>query len=206
MRSGRGSTSLGPIETALLALNDAGVRYLVVGGVAVVLHGRLRTTTDLDLWLDPDPGNLERATKALAALNSPLKVRTSVREPLDFEAAQARGVVVSLGSTEARIAGLEDLLEMKRGSGRAQDGEDVLALEALRERKYPVNPLQEETGEFPDRTWEAHRRRQATNGLRLTPAERLRWLEDTMEEMRRWVGRAKDRRPIRGEPGGSSAE
>jgi hypothetical protein len=50
--------------------------------------------------------------------------------------------------------------------------------------------------EFPDRTWEAHRRRQATNGLKLTPAERLRWLEDTMEQMRRWVGRARHGRPI----------
>ncbi|MEX1311252.1 MAG: hypothetical protein AB1Z65_12585 [Candidatus Sulfomarinibacteraceae bacterium] len=33
----------------LKALNDAGVRYLVVGGVAVVLHGHLRTTGDLVL-------------------------------------------------------------------------------------------------------------------------------------------------------------
>ena len=51
--------------------------------------------------------------------------------------------------------------------------------------------------EFPDRTWESHRRRQVTNGLKLTPAERLRWLEDTMEEMRRLLGRAKQGRPIR---------
>lgn len=49
---------------------------------------------------------------------------------------------------------------------------------------------------FPDRTWEAHRRRQARNGLRLTPAERLRWLEAAMAEMRRLVGRAKRGRPI----------
>lgn len=33
-----------PIETVLAALNAAQVRYLVVGGVAVVLHGHLRTT------------------------------------------------------------------------------------------------------------------------------------------------------------------
>ncbi len=51
--------------------------------------------------------------------------------------------------------------------------------------------------EFPDRSREEHRRRQALNGLRLEPAERLRWLETTMEELRRWVGRA---RP--GGPGG----
>jgi hypothetical protein len=39
---------VGPIETVLATLNEAGVRYLVVGGVAVVLHGHLRTTADLD--------------------------------------------------------------------------------------------------------------------------------------------------------------
>jgi len=36
-------------EPVLKILNDAGVRYLIVGGVAVVLHGFLRTTGDLDL-------------------------------------------------------------------------------------------------------------------------------------------------------------
>ena len=36
-------------EPVLKALSDARVRYLVVGGVAVVFHGHLRTTGDLDL-------------------------------------------------------------------------------------------------------------------------------------------------------------
>ncbi len=37
-----------PIEQVLSALNATGVRYLVVGGVAVVLHGHLRTSADVD--------------------------------------------------------------------------------------------------------------------------------------------------------------
>ena len=51
----------------LKALNDAGVRYLVVGGVAVVLHGHLRTTGDLDLIVELSPDNLNRALDALEA-------------------------------------------------------------------------------------------------------------------------------------------
>jgi hypothetical protein len=47
----------------------------------------------------------------------------------------------------------------------------------------------DETGGWP-RGWDEQRRAQATLGLRLTPAERLRWLEETMATMRRWVGRA----------------
>ena len=35
-------------EPVLKALNEAGVRYVIVGGVAVVLHGHLRATADLD--------------------------------------------------------------------------------------------------------------------------------------------------------------
>jgi hypothetical protein len=51
----------GRIEWVLAPLERAGVRYLVVGGVAVVLHGYLRTTLDLDLVIHLEPDNLERA-------------------------------------------------------------------------------------------------------------------------------------------------
>ena len=57
-----------PIEQVLAALNAAGVRYLVVGGVAVVLHGHLRTTADLDLVVSLEPSNARRAIDAVAAL------------------------------------------------------------------------------------------------------------------------------------------
>jgi hypothetical protein len=52
----------------LAALETAKVRYLVVGGVAVVLHGHLRTTADLDLVVELAPENARRAIAALAAL------------------------------------------------------------------------------------------------------------------------------------------
>jgi hypothetical protein len=56
---------IGRIEGVLQALNDARVRYLVVGGVAVVLHGHLRTTADLDLVVQLEPENIRRALAAL---------------------------------------------------------------------------------------------------------------------------------------------
>lgn len=58
----------GRVEWVLTALERAQVRYLVVGGVAVVFHGYLRTTLDLDLVLQLDPENLERALKAFSDL------------------------------------------------------------------------------------------------------------------------------------------
>ena len=41
---------VGAIEQVLSALNASRVRYLVVGGVAVVLHGHLRATADLETF------------------------------------------------------------------------------------------------------------------------------------------------------------
>ncbi len=52
-------------EPVLKALNDASVRYLVVGGVAVVLHGHLRTTGGLDLVVELSSENVVRALDAL---------------------------------------------------------------------------------------------------------------------------------------------
>lgn len=71
---------MGAIETVLAALNAARVRYLVVGGVAVVLHGHLRTTADLDLVVQLVPDNVLRAVRALSELGY------RPRAPVDVEA------------------------------------------------------------------------------------------------------------------------
>ena len=50
------------------ALSDAGARYVLVGGVALNLHGVERATMDVDLALALDTDNLARAVGALRAL------------------------------------------------------------------------------------------------------------------------------------------
>jgi hypothetical protein len=63
-------------------------------------------------------------------------------------------------------------------------------------RADPSSPSAPECGPGGfDRGYEAHRRRQARLGLGLTPVERLRWLEETMEELRGLVGRARMGKP-----------
>ncbi len=56
------------IASILSDLNSAGVRYVVVGGVAVVLHGHLRFTADLDLVISLDRANVLAAMRVLEAL------------------------------------------------------------------------------------------------------------------------------------------
>jgi hypothetical protein len=46
-----------------------------------------------------------------------------------------------------------------------------------------------------DRGFDGHWRRQVRMGLALSPTERLRWLEQTMDELRPLVGRARRARP-----------
>jgi len=56
----------------LVALLDAGARFLVVGAHAMATHGVPRGTQDLDLWVDPDPANAGRVWQALVAFGAPL--------------------------------------------------------------------------------------------------------------------------------------
>ncbi|MDR0842680.1 MAG: hypothetical protein LBP68_04585 [Acidobacteriota bacterium] len=57
------------IEQIIQALNDSRIRYLIVGGFAVVAHGYVRFTADLDLILAMDSQNLSATVAALSALN-----------------------------------------------------------------------------------------------------------------------------------------
>ena len=84
------------------ALNASNVRYLVVGGLAVVAHGHTRFTGDVDLVLDLDPDNALRAVEALAALDYRPRAPVPIREFAD--AARRREWVVSKGLTVFSLA------------------------------------------------------------------------------------------------------
>jgi len=156
---------LSRIRQTLAALEESEVRYLVVGGVAVVLHGHLRTTLDLDLVIQLEQENLKKALRALAGLgfhprapvplqafadrnareawireknmvvfslwhpeDSSFVIDIFVEEPFDFNATYSRALVVSLPESQATVIAIEDLIRMKRDTGRPKDLEDVQAL------------------------------------------------------------------------------
>ena len=56
------------IQTILTALNKAEVKYLIVGGLAVVAHGYVRFTQDIDLVIQLERQNVLRAMKAFSAI------------------------------------------------------------------------------------------------------------------------------------------
>lgn len=50
------------------SLNEAGARYLLIGGFAVIAHGAGRTTRDIDFLVDASPANVARIKNALGVL------------------------------------------------------------------------------------------------------------------------------------------
>lgn len=68
-------------------LNDANVRYVVVGGVATLLHGYVRVTADLDLVVDLEATEAEKAIRVLTGYG--FKPRIPV-DPLQFADSKER--------------------------------------------------------------------------------------------------------------------
>jgi hypothetical protein len=62
------------IETIVKALNDAKVKYLIVGGVAVVAHGYERFTKDLDLVIGLERKNIIRGLRTLMTIGYQMRI------------------------------------------------------------------------------------------------------------------------------------
>jgi predicted nucleotidyltransferase len=162
---------VGEIELLLTELTGAGVRYVVVGGVAVVLHGYLRTTADLDLIIGMDQLKIEAALytfdrlgfhprapvplhafadaterkrwideqnlQAFSPWNSSMpgfEVDIFVESPLPFEDLYDHATRARIGDKTVPVAGIDDLITMKRAAGRSRDLEDIEALLRLKEK------------------------------------------------------------------------
>jgi hypothetical protein len=89
---------LARLETIFRALNESGVRYIVVGGMAVIAHGFVRVTNDIDLVLSFDRPNLVKGVKALEKLGLKAKIPVSAEAFADSALretwAREKGMVV----------------------------------------------------------------------------------------------------------------
>lgn len=70
-------------EDVFLKLNDSKVRYVVVGGVALVLHGVVRLTVDLDLMVEMTQDNLKKFISAVKELGYKPKPPVNAEEFID---------------------------------------------------------------------------------------------------------------------------
>ena len=93
------------VETIVKALNEANVRYLIVGGLAVVAHGYVRFTADVDLFINLEATNLRNALGALTQLGYLPRAPVKLEEFADTQIRQRwiseKGMkVFSLSSSE----------------------------------------------------------------------------------------------------------
>jgi hypothetical protein len=141
----------------LEALTEHDVDYVLIGGLAVQAHGHTRTTQDVDLVPSRSSANLARLTLALEALHArpaghsldPSTERLAL--PADGVASlesdaggvdihlsppcapvyadlRERALIIEVRGLQVAVASRDDLIGMKRASGRPIDRGDVLAL------------------------------------------------------------------------------
>ncbi|HEB64233.1 MAG TPA: hypothetical protein ENJ02_01645 [Chloroflexi bacterium] len=143
---------LNQLQGVFSSLQSHKVKYVVIGGIASVLHGVPRATFDLDILIEATPANAERLLEALkdAGLGTAslitaegllaheitifkdrVRVDVQTRTPgITFAEAWKRRETVDFGGQEFYVVSKEDLIASKRAAGREIDLEDVRLLEA----------------------------------------------------------------------------
>jgi hypothetical protein len=145
------------LRALLATLHVHRVDYIVIGGVAVQVHGHRRTTKDLDVVAAPDLENLKRFAAALADLQArprdvhggppsadrlaaapivpplttahgELHILRDVPGAPPYAQLRSRALVIDFEGLTIAVAGLDDLIAMKRASGRPADERDIAAL------------------------------------------------------------------------------
>lgn len=150
----------------LRALTLAGVRFVVIGGVAARLHGSPSLTRDTDICHATSKANLRRLAVLLGDLDARLRgVEDDVPFLLDaktlaagsnftfttragdidilavpagmggYDELAASAEMVHLDDLVVQVASLDDLIRMKRASGRPKDLVEVEILEAIRHER-----------------------------------------------------------------------
>lgn len=156
------------IERLLRALADAGVSFILVGGVAARAHGSARITQDIDVSYARSPENLERLVKALAPYKPYL--RGAPRGlPFEWSAATLRA---GLNFTLTTTVGDIDLLGEIIGGGRFED---------LRSHSTPVSIFGRDTL-LLDLPWLIHVKRAAGRPKDLEVIAELEALREEREE------------------------
>jgi hypothetical protein len=136
----------------LRSLNAAGVRYLIVGGYAVMVHAEPYYKKELDVWVDRSAANGQAVFDALRSFGAPLRevgpedfteqdifyqtgiapvrvdVITSIAG-LEFNAAWERRITVDFDGEPAPDLCREDLLASKKAAARPTDRKHIRSLQ-----------------------------------------------------------------------------
>ncbi len=128
--------------------NEEGVEYVVLGGHAVIAHGYLRTTADIDIFVRPGHENADRLLRALARYgytNGEFEHSDFTKVPsylsfcrydewidimtftlgVTFEECYRNRIVLMIENVPTNVISLPDLIRNKKATGRPQDLRDL---------------------------------------------------------------------------------
>src|SRR5713101_8071995 len=133
------------LEETIRILYDAGVEFVVIGGVAMGLQGSAHLTKDIDFCYARTPKNMERLAKALEPFHPVLRGAPpglpfrfdakTIANGLNFTLTTDLGDLDFLGGVECRVLSLEGLIKSKTASGRPRDMYVLPELRGLNEFK-----------------------------------------------------------------------
>lgn len=131
------------------ALNQHKVEYVLVGGMAVILHGYVRGTGDMDVWVNKTKENYSRLKRAYHQFGMPLfdmteenflgdeydvfgigvqpvkiEVMTSVKGLL-FDETYAMAQTYEEDGLQIKFIHINHLIQAKKASGRFRDLDDI---------------------------------------------------------------------------------
>jgi hypothetical protein len=134
----------------LFCLNNHEVKYLLIGGYSVILHGYPRTTGDMDIWVDRTKENYLKISKAFDDFGMPVfdmneinflrhpswDVFTYGRPPvaidvmvkvkgLDFENSYKNAIIFEDEGLKIKTIHFNDLIIAKKSAGRPKDLDDL---------------------------------------------------------------------------------
>ena len=97
------------------ALNREGARYVLIGGFAVILHGFVRATKDVDLLIDASEANVQAVKRAMATLPDNAAALIADDEILQYQVVRVAdeivvdllGAACGIDYSEASAAGLD---------------------------------------------------------------------------------------------------
>ncbi len=150
-------------EDILQLLEQHDVRYLIVGGLAVIFHAKPRYTKDMDIWVDPQADNVRKTNNALADFGSPFFLSLPVKRNeilqlgvapdridillslsgLSFDNAWQKRIISQYGDVNAKWIDIDSLIEAKRRIDSPRHQEDADLLEKVRQKQ------RSETGSDP---------------------------------------------------------
>jgi predicted nucleotidyltransferase len=137
----------------LKCLNSRRVRYLLIGGWAVGIHGNPRLTADMDLLIGVDDKNIDGIIAALADFGikgaqpeffkkkdntfrigvAPLRIEIlNKASGISFETCYARKKVVKLDGMQVKVISKSDLIKNKSAAKRPKDLADVAELKRIK--------------------------------------------------------------------------